>query len=217
MGEGDTRVLICDDHPLFRGGLAAALAAEAGLAVAGEVGSLAELHRRLAPGQPPVDLVLLDVDLPDGNGLDAVAEVAARARVVVISAYDDPALVRRALRDGALGHVRKDAEPPELLRLVRRAAEGRTALTGDMAQRLATSLRRDPGARAFEDALATLSPRQREVLAHIAEGRTNREIADRLHLSEGTVKNYVTRILEAAGVGDRTKLAVLVVRHRMAR
>lgn len=213
MGAGATRVLICDDHPLFRGGLAAALADEPGMVLAGEVGSIAELRDRLGGD---VDLVLLDVALPDGNGLDVVAEVAASARVVVISAYDDPNLVRRALRDGAIGYVRKDAEPLELLRLVRRGAEGRTALSGDMAQALAASLRRDPDARTFEDALASLSPRHREVLALIAEGRTNREIAARLHISEGTVKNYVTRILEAAGVGDRTKLAVLVVRHQMA-
>jgi len=222
-----TWVLICDDHPLFRGGLAAALADEPGLALAGEVGSLAELRARLAAGDrldggeagagERIDLVLLDVDLPDGNGLDVVAEVAARAPVIVLSAYDDPHLVRRALEDGALGHIRKDAEPLDLLRLVRRGAAGKTVLSGDMALRLATSLRRGPDARAFEDGVASLTPRQRQVLALIAEGRTNREIAGRLHLSEGTVKNYVTRILDVAGVGDRTKLALLAVRHERAR
>jgi RNA polymerase sigma factor (sigma-70 family) len=103
-----------------------------------------------------------------------------------------------------------------MLRLVRRGAEGKTALSGDMALRIAESLRRDPDERAFEDSMASLSPRQREVLALIADGRTNREIAQTLHISEGTVKNYVTRILEAAGVTDRTKLAVLLVRHQMA-
>lgn len=210
-----TRVLICDDHPLFRGGLAAAIDAEDDLEVVAQVGTVGELRVAVAAVAP--DLVLLDVDLPDGSGLDAVSEVSAATAVVVISAHDEPAMVRRAMHEGALGWIRKDTEPTELLRLVRRGAEGRTALTGEMALRVAESLRRDPDERAFDEALATLSPRQREVLALVADGRTNREIATELCISEGTVKNYVTRILEVTGAADRTKLAVLVVRHEMGR
>ncbi len=210
-----TRILVCDDHPVFRGGLVAALEAEPDLEVVAQAGSLAELRRHLAAA--PADLVLLDVDLPDGDGDAVVSELATRAPVVMLSAHDQPALVRRAMQDGALGYIRKDAEPTELLRLVRRAAEGKTALSGDMALRLAESLRRDPDERAFDEALASLSPRQREVVALIADGRSNREIADELCISEGTVKNYVTRVLEVMGVGDRTKLAVLLVRHEMRR
>ena len=206
-----TRIVICDDHPLFRGGLAAALAAEPDLAVVAEVGTLAELHRVL----PTVtaDLVLLDVDLPDGSGDEAVAELAATTTVLVLSAHDQPELVRRVMQDGAIGFVRKDTEPTELLRLLRRAAEGRTALSGDMALRVAESLRQAPGDRSFAERFAALSPRQQEVVALVAEGRTNREIGDALCLSEGTVKNHVTRILEVMEVTDRTKLAVLAVRH----
>lgn len=210
-----TRVLICDDHPLFRGGLAAAIDEQSDLEVIGHVGTIAELRDVLPRARP--DLVLLDIDLPDGSGLDVVAEVATAASVVMISAHDDPGLVRRAMQEGALGYIRKDTEPVDLLRLVRRGAEGRTALTGDMAVRVAESLRRDPDDRAFDAAIASLSPRQREVAALVAEGRTNREIADALFISEGTVKNYVTRILDATGATDRTKLAVLLVRHEMAR
>lgn len=210
-----TRILICDDHPVFRGGLAAALESEPDLEIVSQVGSLEQLRGTLGSVTP--DLVLLDVELPDGSGLDVVAEVATTAAVVMISAHDDPNLVRRAMQDGALGYIRKDADPVDLLRLVRRAAEGKTALSGDMALRVAESLRRDPDERAFESALESLSPRQREVLALIADGKSNREIADELCISEGTVKNYVTKILEAAGVSDRTKLAVLLVRHQMMR
>ncbi len=209
-----TRILICDDHPLFRGGLAAALADEPEVEVADQVGSLAALRAAL-PGTAP-DLVLLDIDLPDGSGLDAVAEVAAMATVVMISAYDDPNLVRRAMQDGAAGYIRKDTDPVELLRLVHRAAEGKTALSGDMALRVAESLRRDPDERAFDRAVASLPPRQREVVSLIADGKTNREIAEALCISEGTVKNYVTRILEVTGASDRTKLAVLLVRQQMS-
>lgn len=208
-----TRIVICDDHPLFRGGLVAALEAEDGFEVVGHVGTLDELRSMIAEAK--ADLVLLDLELPDGSGLDLVETVASTATVVMISAHDDPELVRRAMNEGAVGWIRKDSDPVELLRLVGRAAEGKTALSGEMALRVADSLRRDPQDRAFEAALGSLSPRQREVVALIAEGRTNREIADELFISEGTVKNYVTAVLEIMGVSDRTKLAVLLVRHQM--
>jgi two-component system, NarL family, response regulator DevR len=210
-----TRILICDDHPVFRGGLAAALGAEGDFEIVGQVGSVAELRAELPTTS--VDLVLLDVDLPDGLGIDLVPEVLAVASVVMISAHDDPNLVRRAIQEGAIGYIRKDSEPLELLRLVRRAADGKTALSGDMAVRVAESLRRDPDERAFDEAMSSLSPRQREVVALVADGKSNREVADALCISEGTVKNYVTKILETMGVSDRTKLAILLVRHQMTR
>jgi RNA polymerase sigma factor (sigma-70 family) len=206
------RIIVCDDPAPFRAGLVAALAQEHDLDVVGEAGSLAELRRHLA--RTGADLVLLDVEMPDGSAVDAVAEVAGGTSVVMISAHDHADLVRRALRDGALGYIRKDAEPAEVLRLVRRAAEGKTALSADMALRLAESLRLQRDRATVEQALASLTPRQREVVALIAEGRTNREIAERLYLSEGTVRNHVTRVLETLGVPDRAKLAVLLVRHQ---
>lgn len=209
-----TTILICDDHPMFRGGLAAALQDEADFEIVGEVGSLAEVRAAVEASAP--DLVLLDVDLPDGRGTEVVAELAAHTSVVMISAHDDPNIVRRAMQDGALGYVRKDTEPVDLLRLVRRAAEGKTALSGEMALRVADSLRREPDEVNFERSMASLSPRQREVVSLIAEGKSNREIADALCISEGTVKNYVTKILEVVGVSDRTKLAILLVRQQMA-
>jgi RNA polymerase sigma factor (sigma-70 family) len=207
------RIIVCDDHPVFRAGLVAALASEPDIDVVGEVGSLAGMRRRLTG--TGADLVLLDVELPHGDAVDAVAEVAADCAVVMISAHDHADLVRRALRDGALGYIRKDAEPSEVLRLVRRAAEGNTALSADGALRLAESLRRRRDRITVEQALASLTPRQREVVALIAEGRTNREIAADLYLSESTVRNHVTRVREALGVPDRTKLARLLVRHQL--
>jgi RNA polymerase sigma factor (sigma-70 family) len=159
--------------------------------------------------------VLLDVELSDGPAVDAVAEVTGETSVVITSANDHADLVRRALRDGALGYIRKDAEPAEVLRLVRRAAEGRTALSADMALRLAESLRLQRDRATMEQGLASFTPRQREVVVLIAEGRTSREIADLLDLSEGTVRNHVTRVLQALGVPDRATLADLVVRHPM--
>jgi DNA-binding NarL/FixJ family response regulator len=196
--------------------LAAALDDEADLELAGQAGTLDALRGLLDDMGNPVDLVLLDIELPDGSAVDPVAELARRARVVMVSAHDDPRLVRQALLAGAIGYVRKDSEPDEVLRLVRRAAEGRTALTGDMAMRLAEVLREGSEPASFGRVLAGLSPRQRDVVALVAEGRSNREIAAQLHLSEGTVKNHVSGILDQAGVADRTNLAVLYVRHQLA-
>jgi DNA-binding NarL/FixJ family response regulator len=207
------RIIVCDDHPVFRAGVAAALADEPDIELVGQASTLAGLLRLVDALE--VDVILLDVELPDGSAIEAIAQVAASGAVVMISAHDHPDLVGRALREGALGYIRKDADPAEVLRLIRRAAEGKAAISGDIALGLADSLRRARGGVAVEDALASLSPRQREVVALIAEGRTNREIAAHLFLSEGTVKNHVTRVLEVLNVGDRTKLAVLVVRHQM--
>jgi RNA polymerase sigma factor (sigma-70 family) len=206
------RIIVCDDHAVFRAGLVTALAQERDIDVVGQAASLAELRRRLA--RAGADLVLLDVEQADGPAAAAVADVAREAAVVVMSADDDAELVRRSLRDGALGYIRKDAEPAEVLRLVRRAAEGKTALSADMALRLAESLRLQRDRATVEQALASLTPRQREVVGLIAEGRTNREIAERLYVSEGTVRNHVTRVVEALGVSDRTKLAGLLERHQ---
>jgi RNA polymerase sigma factor (sigma-70 family) len=206
------RIIVCDDHPVFRAGLVTALAQERDIDVVGQAASLSELRRRLA--RAGADLVLLDVEQADGPAAAAVSDVAEEAAVVVISADDDAELVRRSLRDGALGYIRKDAEPAEVLRLVRRAAEGKTALSADMALRLAESLRLQRDRATVEQALASLTPRQREVVALIAEGRTNREIAERLYVSEGTVRNHVARVVEALGVPDRTELAGLLERHQ---
>jgi DNA-binding NarL/FixJ family response regulator len=152
--------------------------------------------------------------LPQVGAVDAVPELARTTGVVMISAHDQPDLVQAALKGGASGYIRKDAEPTEVLRLVRRAAEGRTALSGDIALRLADALRPKPPPSPFAEAMATLTLRQHDVLALLAEGRTNREIAEELFLSEGTVKNHVSTILDAAGVRDRTKLAILYIRHQ---
>ena len=189
----ETRIVICDDHPLFRGGLVSAMADVADFEVVGEAGSKHELAEVLDRSE--VDLILLDADLPDGSGLDLVSELATRAAVLVISAHDDVMLVTRAMQDGAVGFIRKDSDPRELIRLVQRAAEGRTALSGDMALRVAESLRKPVDDATHPRSLASLSPRQREVARLVAEGLTNREIAERSCLSEGTVKNHVTRIL----------------------
>jgi len=208
------RIAICDDHPVFRSGLKGLLSAEEDIDVAVEAGSIAELEPILASN--PVDLLILDVELPDRSGIDALPELTGRQPVLMLSAFDDPRRVKRALDAGASGFMRKDAAPKELLRSIRDAAGGKTVMSADLAIRLAEAMRTDPDSREFRRIVTSFTPRQRDVLALIAEGRSNKEIADKLFLSEGTVKNHVTHILQALQVPDRTRLAVIANRYGIA-
>jgi DNA-binding NarL/FixJ family response regulator len=208
---GRIRVSICDDHPVFRAGMVGLLRDEADLEIAFEAGSVAELRKRLA--ETPTDVLLLDLQLPDEHGLDVLPTIADRSRVLVLSAFDDPRQVRRALENGAVGFVRKDTPPRAILKAIRDAAGGQTVLAADLAVRLAGAMRSSPDERDFRRRVHALTARQREVLALLAEGRSNKEIGKALFVSEGTVKNHVTQILHLLDVSDRTRLAVLLARH----
>jgi DNA-binding NarL/FixJ family response regulator len=203
---------LCDDHPLFRIGLAALLRGESGLRVVVEAGSAAELLASVAKTR--VDLVILDLKPPDVCGVDVIEKLDQR--VLVLSAYDDPRLVEGALQAGAQGFLRKDAPPQVIVQAVRDAAVGRTVLAADLALRLAESRRAEPDRLELERRVRALTLRQREVLSLLSEGRSNREVAGALFVSEGTIKNHVTQILQALGVRDRTRLAVLVARAGIA-
>jgi len=205
------RVAICDDHPLFRAGVVGLLRDEADIEVALEVGLARDLLARIDGAN--VDVLLLDLELPDEHGLEVVPRVAQRCHVLMLSAFDDPRMVRRALENGAVGFVRKDAPPRTLLKAIRDAAGGQTVLAADLAVRLAGAMRQSPDERELRRRAQALTGRQREVLALLVEGRSNREIAQALFVSEGTVKNHVTQILHALDVRDRTRLAVLITRH----
>jgi DNA-binding NarL/FixJ family response regulator len=206
------RVAICDDHPVFRGGIAALVSDEPDLQLAFQVGTGAELCERLA-ADVHADVLLLDFELPDTHGLDLVADASRRCRVLVLSAFDDPGSIRTALERGAVGFVRKDAPPGAVLRAIRDASRGRTVLSADMALHVAGGLRAQTRDRDLSDRLDLLTMRQREVLALLADGRSNREIAAALFVTEGTVKNHVTQILQTMKTTDRTRLALLLARH----
>jgi DNA-binding NarL/FixJ family response regulator len=205
------RMAICDDHPVFRAGILGLLRDESDLQLVFEAGNAAELELGLAANE--VDLVLLDLDLPDKHGLEIVGTIVDRARVLVLSAFDDARSVRTALERGATGFVRKDAPPASLLKAIRDAAGGAAVLAPDLAVRVAGAIRTESAERELARKLDLLTDRQREVLALLAEGKSNREIGRALFVSEGTVKNHVTQILATLGVTDRTRLAVLLARR----
>ena len=210
MGER-IRVAICDDHPVFRSGIVGLLRDEGDLEITFEAGSVGELRGMLATNE--IDVLLLDLELPDEHGLDAIPTIADRFRVLVLSAFDEPRQVRRALEGGAVGFVRKDAPPRVILKAIRDASAGNTVLAADLAVRLAGAMRSSSDERDFRKRVQSLTARQRDVLALLAEGRLNREIGKALFVSEGTVKNHVTQILHLLEMPDRTRLAVLLARY----
>jgi len=208
------RVLVVDDHELFRRGVIGALAASTDFGVEGEC-STAREAMRLARLHLP-DLVLLDLGLPDRSGLDVVAELhrdCPISRIVILTANEDEAAIARALREGASGYILKGVAADELLRALRAVAAGE----GYVSPSLATRLLQEAGAPDGGAPLADLTEREREVLEGIARGEMNKEIAARLHLAERTVKYYVTNVLIKLHVRNRVEAALLAQRGEKAK
>ncbi|WP_410643241.1 response regulator [Amycolatopsis sp. lyj-346] len=197
------RVLVVDDQRLVREGIASLLAIQPGISVVGTAATGREAIERTLDLGP--DVVLMDVRMPEMDGVDAVAVLRRRApdcRVVMLTTFDDEEYVVQALRAGAAGYLLKDLPAAELAESVRLAHAGVTQLDRTAARHVAAALSAHPAA---PDALTS---RETEVLRLVATGATNREIASRLFLSEGTVKNHVSRILGRLGLRDRTQAAV---------
>lgn len=200
------RVIVADDHELFRRGLIDALRASSDFTVEAEC-STARDALRLARLHLP-DLVLLDLGLPDRSGLEVVAEIhrdCPVSRIVVLTVNEDERALLRALREGASAYILKGIGADELDRALRAVVAGEGYVSPTLASHLITELgQHDP-----KGPLDTLSEREREVLAGIAAGETNREIAGRLNLSEKTVKYYVTNVLIKLHVRNRVEAALV--------
>jgi DNA-binding NarL/FixJ family response regulator len=202
------RVLVVDDHPVVRQGLRTFLDLQDDLTVVGEAADGAAAVT--AAGDLRPDVVLLDLKMPGTDGvaaLDGLRAAGNAARVLVITSFTEPAAVLPAVRAGAAGYVYKDVDPPALAAAIRAVHAGHVLLHPDVARLLADGGARPAGVR--------LTPRERDVLAAIARGRANREIARLLGLSEKTVKTHVSAILTKLGVHDRTQAALYAVRTGM--
>jgi DNA-binding NarL/FixJ family response regulator len=203
-------VLIADDHTVVRQGLRLLLDLADDIEVVGEAADgteVAELATALAP-----DVILLDLKLPGLDGLAVLADLAdrgVRSRVLVLTSVTDPASVMVAMRAGAAGFLYKDVDPDALMRALRSVHDGHTVLAPEAARALLRTPHRS-GAVAGLDALTA---REREVLAQLAEGRSNRQIARLLQMSEKTVKTHVSSVLAKLGVADRTQAALYAVRN----
>jgi DNA-binding NarL/FixJ family response regulator len=199
------RVLIIDDHPVVRQGLAALLSVQDDIVVVGEASDgPAGLALAESESVKP-DVVLLDLKLPGMDGVEVLSKLPSEPRVLILTSATEPAWADRAMKAGASGVVYKDIDPDALVRAIRSVHDGNVLL----AARAAGSLRE----RGPYGSLDSLTPREREVLVMIADGRSNREIARGLNVSEKTVKAHVSSVLAKLGVQDRTQAAVFAVRH----
>jgi len=200
------RVLVVDDHPVVRRGVTELLASVPDVEVVGATGDGAD-GVALAESLDP-DVVLMDIEMPGVDGVEATRRIGSAAphtAVVILTTFADRPRITRALDAGAAGYLLKDAEPSELINGIRAAAAGSTPISPRVATRLATPVD-DP-------VPPSLTPREREVLALVAEGLANKQIARRLGIAEKTVKAHLTRVFAALDVTDRTQAALWVARH----
>jgi len=209
------RVLIADDHEMVREGLTLFLGEAAGIAVLGQARDGAEALALARAWRP--DVLLLDLVIPRMDGIEVTRHVKAEGvagAVLILTTFADEERVREAVRAGATGFLLKDIPRGELVRAIHAAAEGRPTLSPAAQESLMRQVAAPP---AQEQPFSVLTEREREVLVHVAEGYSNKEIAARLGLTVGTVKGYVSAILTKLGVADRTQAAVFALRHGLIR
>jgi len=205
------RILLVDDQRLMREGLRILLELEPDLEIAGEATNGQEALDTYAEIEP--DVVLMDVRMPGMDGVEATWRLRERwpsALVIILTTFDDDEYVFEGLRAGARGYLLKDVSGHDLADAVRTVAAGGALIEPSVARRVVAEFARmAPPIRKPDDGLAEpLLEREREILRLMAQGLTNREIADRLSLAQGTVKNYVTTILQKLGARDRTQAAL---------
>ena len=199
------KVLIVEDQTLMRQGLKTILDLEPGLTVAGEAAD-GEAGVRLALSLRP-DVVLMDVQMPKLNGVQATAELVRQwpaARVIILTTFDRDDYVFQGVRAGALGYLLKDAPAERLIETIRRVHAGEVFIQPEIASRALREMMRPA-----EPALEPLSEREREVLVLLAQGASNKDIAERLVITEGTVKNHVSNILGKLQAENRTEAAAI--------
>ncbi|MEU6173745.1 response regulator transcription factor [Streptantibioticus parmotrematis] len=211
------RVFLLDDHEVVRRGVHDLLDAEPDIEVVGEAGSTDHALAR-GPALRP-DVAVLDVRLPDGDGITVCRELRSRMpelACLMLTSFDDDDALLDAIMAGAAGYVLKQIKGSDLVSAVRTVASGQSMLDPATTARLMTSLRGEDEPEPQDERLSGLSPREREILALIGEGLTNRQIGERLFLSEKTVKNHISRLLAKLGVERRVQAAVLATQSTSA-
>jgi len=197
------RVLSIDDHPLVREGLAALINDQADMRIVGQGSTGHEAIKLFRDLQP--DVALMDVRLPDISGIDAMITILSEfpeARVVIVTSSEGDVEMQRALEGGARGYMLKSMPPREVLEAIRKVHGGKKAIPAEIATHLANHM--------SDEALTT---REVEILQLVAEGNRNRDIAEQLFISEGTVKVHIKHIMEKLGANDRTQAITIAVRR----
>ncbi len=210
------RVGLVDDHALLRLGLKTLIDDEPDMEVVGQADSTASALQMVETKGPQV--VLMDIRLPGDSGLEATRQLTARfpeTKVVMLTSFADEDLVVGAIRAGAVGYILKEVGNEEVLRGIRAAASGGSALDAATTSRLLARVRATEH-KADEEAFRDLSDRELEVLYELSQGKTNAEIASSLNLSEKTARNYVSSILEKLHLANRIELATYAIKHNLA-
>ena len=210
-----TRVFLLDDHEVFRRGVRDLLEAEEDLTVVGEASTGAQALDRIPVARP--DVAVLDVQLEDGSGIEVAREIRSRhpeVRCLMLTSFADDEALFDSIMAGAAGYVLKQVRGNELVDGVRRVAAGQSLLDPAMTTRVLDRLRLG---QQQDERLASLTAQERRILDLLAEGLTNRQIGERLHLAEKTVKNYVSRLLAKLGLHRRTQAALLAAELRQRR
>jgi len=216
MGSGSrVRILLCDDHELVRRGIRSLLEAEADFEIVGEADnaeSAIAAARRLTP-----HVVVMDVRMPGRSGIEACRDIRSgnpEIRVLMLTSFADDEALFTSILAGAAGYVLKQIKGGDLVGAVREVAAGRSLLDPHVTERVLARLRGEvitPG-----DVINDLTPQERKILALVAEGSTNRQIAEKVHLADKTVKNYVSNILMKLGLSRRAEVAAFVARRQSA-
>jgi len=203
-----TRIMIVDDHEVVRLGMRAVFEAEPDLAVVGEASNGAEALAKMPVLDP--ELILMDVRMEKMDGIEACREIKSRypgVIILMITSYTDEDAVISSILAGASGYLLKHLSRAELLRSIRRAASGQSLIDAEAIKRAMEHLTQMPG--------SELTEREREVLALVARGFTNKQIADKLYVSEKTARNHVSHILEKMGFSRRSEAAAFAVEHKL--
>lgn len=207
-----TRVLICDDHEVVREGLLGLIGRQPGLTVVGEAGTVSDAIEMAARARP--DVVIMDVRLPDGSGVEAcraIREARPETKVIMLTSYADDEALFASILAGASGYLLKQTRGQAVVDAITTVAGGKSLLDPEITGKVLERLRET---RAEDPALASLTDQERKVVIGLAEGKTNRAIGEELFLSEKTVKNYVSRILDKLGLARRAEAAAYMAKHK---
>jgi len=204
------RVFLLDDHEIVRRGLADLISLQSDLEVVGEAGTAAEALIRITAAQP--DVAVFDVRLPDGNGVEVCREIRSlfpHIRVLMLTSYADDEALFNAIMAGASGYVLKEIRGTDLISAIRQVAAGNSLLDPSVTKQVLERLRNGNKA---NDELSGLTEQEKTILMLIGEGMTNRQIGEKMHLAEKTIKNYVSGLLAKLGMERRTQAAAYVAR-----
>ena len=210
---GPIRVMLVDDHDVVREGLRALIGRDKGLLVVAEASTTAEAIASAAGAKP--DVIVMDVRLPDGSGVEAcraIREARPDTKVIMLTSYADDEALFASIVAGAAGYLLKQTRGQAVIDAITSVAQGRSLLDPDVTGKVLERVRRGPTDQ--DPAFASLTDQERKVLEQLAEGKTNRDIAEVLFLSEKTVKNYVSRILDKLGLARRAEAAAYMAKRR---